>query len=298
VSRIHLQPPKRHFVTATAALLAGALLLAGCSSGSTTTQGGAGGSASTSTTPAATRAFGFDATATKAGMSANATRSPAALSWFPPSGTDGLRPLLDQQQLVQLTQAAMVSPEFWIVPSSDSTAEITFGEAARKHVDEAGEFTAGTVVPVVPVLRAPPAGRSLAFDQLFGKPTGYQVYLEGPAGVTSFGMTPGAKPGMWILDSRGEMLNWPKTIGALSREVGFVATRAAVTHTAFGAEGKRAVYLTWAVFPDARGQIVAAALRDLPPNGETWKLAGDPLHSGAIYPLASIFTTVSATPSR
>jgi hypothetical protein len=109
-------------------------------------------------------------------------------------------------------------------------------------------------------------------------------------------MVPTTKPGEWSLDSRGELLNWSKSIDALGRNVGFVATKAAVTHTAFGVEGKRAVVLTWALFTDARGRVVVAALRDLPPTSGTWAIGGEPLHSGAIYPFASIFTTVTATP--
>ena len=299
MSRTHLRRRTRRLaLTLVLVMLAGALPLSGCGSGASSAKGASGGAASAAALPAETRAFGFDVKATRAGVSPNATLTPAALAWFPPDSTDGLRPLLDQQELRELTQVAMVSPQFWILPSSDSTAPITFGEVARTHVDDSGEFTAGTVVPVVPLLRAPRAGTSLSFDWMFGTPTGYQVYLEGPAGVTSFGMTPGARPGTWVMDSRGELLNWPKTISALNRKAGFVATHGAITHTAFAVQGKRALYLTWAVFPDARGQVVAAALRDLPPTGDAWKLAGDSLHSGAIYPLASIFSTVTATPGH
>jgi hypothetical protein len=220
------------------------------------------------------------------------------LAWFPPAGTDGLRPLLDQQQLVQITQAAMTSSQFWILPSAESTGPLTFGDAAREAVTRHGEFTSGQIVPVVPVIGKPAGGRIPPLDKILGKPTGYQVYLEGPAGVTSFGMSPGAKPGTWNLDSRGELLNWTKAIAEVGRDVGFVPTRAVVTHTAFGIDGKSAVILSWLVFTDARGRTLAATLRDLPPTGVTWKLGAEPLQSGALHPFATIFTTVTATPSR
>jgi hypothetical protein len=146
--------------------------LSGCGSGAAGKKPAEGGSATASSTPAAKRAYGFDLAGTLAGVPGNSKRTAVKLAWFPPDGTDGLRPFLDQQQLVALTQAAMTSPQFWLLPSADSTAPIVFGDAARKAVTEHGEFTGGTIVPIVPVVHALKAGKTAPFDSLFGKPSG------------------------------------------------------------------------------------------------------------------------------
>jgi hypothetical protein len=256
--------------------------------------------ASSSTTPAGLLALGyvFNPAVSSTGPAATTTETPLVVPWFPPPGTDGLRHVVDATQLAELSHAAMATPEFWAGRSDGASPTVVFGDSARKLMSAGGGFTEATIVPVRPLTTKAPGPTEATVTSLLGKPSSFQVFLSGPAGLTSFGLRPSGRSGEWLLDPRGELYNWPSVIDALGRSVGFVATSAVVTHGAYLTDAKRVLYLSWAIFRDAGGREVAIALRDMPLTGDTWTLGGQPLGATKVFPSRSIFETVTATPSN
>ena len=282
-------------LTSLLALLALASL---CGCGPATSPSGSGsassGSSSTTGTSGASKSLTFDLAASQTGRPRRAVESTLSTSWFPPAGTDGLRKQLDAGQISILSHAISGNDQFWIERPTDHARPILFGTDARSVLATSAGFSAGTLVPVYSV-------KSVSVDGpvLGSVPVGYQVLLTGEVGSTSFGVRPGAKKGEWLLDPNGELVNWSGAIDAIGRKVGFVSTAAGVVHTAFDLGGRPAVYLTWAVFSDAKGQRQVVALHSPPPITATWAIgANEPLQLGRIYDFKTIVGPVTITATR
>ena len=140
------------------------------------------------------------------------------------------------------------------------------------------------------------SAKSLAAD-LKAEPASYQVLLSGDVGETSFGLRKGSKPGEWLIDPNGELVNWGNAIDAVGRDLSFVADQAYVTHTAFDLGGRPALYLTWAVFRNsAKNQEYAVALHNPPALNVDWTIAGKPLKLATAYAPATVYGPVVLTP--
>ena len=292
--------------TLTAVLvLAGLGMLSGCagsapstrSSGSSAAEtSGASSQASSTTTP---QQLTFDAGASKTGRPRKGPESEFSAAWFPPSDVNGLQQLTDPKKVAALTAAASANPGFWIERPNNHTQPIVFGEEAVSLLSTSTGFSTALIVPVRPIASGPSAatgGLSGGAGSL--KPAGYQVTLAGDVGETSFGLRPGTKTGAWALDPNGELVNYGGAIDAVSHESSFTPVEAYVTTSAFDLGGRPAVYLSWAVFRDAKGKELAVALHSPPPIKATWAIAGQPLRLGGVYESKTVFGPVTITPTK
>jgi hypothetical protein len=139
-------------------------------------------------------------------------------------------------------------------------------------------------------------------SQIESEPVQYQVLLSGPAGISSFGATllgydsPGARRvGTWKLDPSGELVNWQSSIEAVARKIGFDAEKAYIVRTVYDLGGRPALYVSWGVFENARGEEVVTTLHAPPPIKATWKVGDQPLKPGVVYPAKTIFEPITLT---
>jgi hypothetical protein len=236
----------------------------------------------------------FDLAASHKGRPRTWAESTTTVVWFPPAGIDGLRQQLDAKHIAELTHAISGNAQFWIEVPNNHTAPLIFGPDAVSRLATSTGFSAGTVVPVYNVESVSAAGPVL------GKtPVAYQVLLTGNVGATSFGMRPGPSKGVWLLDPNGELVNWSSAIDAIGRDTTFTSTSAGVVHTAFDLAGKPALYLSWAVFRDAKGRQQAVTLHNPPPIKATWAIGNDqPLQLGRLYDLKTIVGPVTITVTK
>ncbi|HEY5539937.1 MAG TPA: hypothetical protein VIL41_00610 [Coriobacteriia bacterium] len=287
---------------AATSLLAVALTaaLAGCGSAGSTTGGSPSSGPSTSATSTGTpQTLTFDLAASRAGRPRTTAESTLTISWFPPGGVTGLEQLIDTKRIAELAHAASGNGQFWIDRPKDHAEPIVFGSEAVSLLATSTGFSTALIVPVRDVA-APKSvtSQELAADPK-GTPVSYEVLLAGDVGETSFGLRKGTKPGQWLLDPNGELVNWGNSIDAVGRKAGFVAEQAFVTHTAFDLGGRAAVYLTWAVFRDAKGKELAVVLHNPPPIKATWAIAGgQPLHIATVYEPGTAFGPVVLTPTN
>ena len=272
--------------------------LGGCGSSGTAGQsgpaGGASGTSAATGTVGASKAFTLDLDASHKGRPHTWTESTVTAEWFPTPGIDGLRQQLDAKQIAALTHAISGNSQFWIEVPDDHTSPLLFGRDAVSRLATSTGFSAGTVVPVYDVTSVSTNGPVLG-----STPVSYQVLLSGNVGATSFGMRPGSGKGVWLLDPNGELVNWSVAIDAIGRDAGFVSTSASVVHTAFDLGGKPALYLSWAVFRDAKGRMQAVALHSPPRIKATWAI-GDrlPLQLGRTYDMKTIAGPVTITVTK
>ena len=280
-----------------------AATMTGCGAAGSTTGGSASstaGASSSATTTGTSQTLSFDRTASRVGRPRTAPESTLTATWFPPDATlaTGLRQLTDKKQIAELARAAAGNSKFWIERPNDAAKPLLDGSVAVSALASSTGFSTALIVPVRDVTAsATGAPGSLAAD-LLGRPASYQVLLAGDVGDTSFGLRKGTKPGEWLLDPSGELVNWGATIDAVSRDASFTAEQAYVTHTAFDLGGRPAVYLTWAVFRDASGKEYAVALHNPPPIKATWAIDGKPLRLATVYPPATVFGPVLLTPTN
>lgn len=297
-------------LTSVAALTLAASVSACAPASSTSTTTGPASSSSGSSTSATSTAnqqsLAFDLAASHTGRPRKAPESTLSASWFPPSGelSTGLRQVTDKKQIAALTHAASANGQFWIERPNDHVKPIVFGSDATSVLATSTGFSTALIVPVRDVANpsaashGPAGGNHALAADLKAAPTAYQVLLAGDVGDTSFGLRKGSKPGEWLLDPNGELVNWGNSIDAVGRDVGFTAEQAYVTHTAFDLGGRPALFLTWAVFRDAKGKEYAVALHSPPPIKATWAIAGTPLRLATAYPPATVYGPVVITPTR
>ena len=282
------------------AIAALAAALAGCSAPSST-----GGSASTgaSSSAAASSTVGpqtlsFDRAASLVGRPRKAAESTVSAPWFPPASTQltGLRQLTDKKQIAELAKAASANSQFWIELPNNHSQPIVFGSDAASILSTSTGFSTALIVPVRDIAKQSAADKSLAADPK-APPVSYQVLLSGDVGETSFGLRKGTKPGEWLIDPNGELVNWGNAIDAVGRDANFVADQAYVTHTAFDLGGRPALYISWAVFRNsAKNQEYAVALHNPPALNVDWTIAGKPLRLATAYAPATVYGPVVLTP--
>lgn len=285
------------------AIVALAATLAGCSASGST--GGTGGSASTgSSSSAATsstagqQTLPFDHAASLAGRPRRAAESTLSVAWFPPDATllTGLRQLTDKKKIAELAKAASGNAQFWIELPNNHSKPIVFGSDAVSILSTSTGFSTALIIPVRGIAKQPVAGKPLAAD-LKATPSAYQVLLSGDVGETSFGLRKGSKPGEWLLDPNGELVNWGNAIDAVGRDAGFVADQAYVTHTAFDLGGRPALFVSWAVFRNSsKNQEYAVALHNPPALDVDWTIADKPLKLATAYAPATVYGPVVLTP--
>lgn len=290
------------------AVLAVAAALAGCSAPTATS--GASGSASTesassssATSTGAAQTLAFDLAASHKGRPRKTPESTLTASWFPPNAEllTGLRQVTDAKQIAALTHAASGNEQFWIERPNDHVRPLAFGSDAVSLLATSTGFKTALVIPVRDVAPEKRGGTApeLAAD-LKGTPTAYQVLLSGDVGETSFGLRKGSKPGQWLLDPNGELVNWGNAIDAVSRDANFTAEQAYVTHTAFDLGGRPALYITWAVFRDANGKQHVVALHNPPAIKATWAIgaAKEQLRLAKAYDPQTVYGPVLLTPTN
>ena len=285
------------------AIVALAATLTGCSASSST---GGTGSASTGSSSSATasstvgqqQTLPFDHAASLAGRPRRAAESTLNVAWFPPDPTllTGLRQLTDKKKIAELAKAASGNAQFWIELPNNHAKPIVFGSEAVSILSTSTGFSTALIVPVRAIGKQSAADKSLAAD-LKATPTAYQVLLSGDVGETSFGLRKGSKPGEWLLDPNGELVNWGNAIDAVGRDATFAADQAYVTHSAFDLGGRPALFVSWAVFRNsAKNQEYAVALHNPPALNVDWTIAGKPLRLATAYAPATVYGPVVLTP--
>jgi hypothetical protein len=268
-----------------------------------------GGSASTDTSAsspatatAAPQTLAFDLAASRKGRPRTTHESTLTATWFPPKAefTTGLRQVTDAKQLAALTRTASGNQQFWIERPGDHANPIVFGADANRILASSKGFKTALIVPVRDVSAPNAGGTSDLAADLKGTPVGYQVLLSGDVGETSFGLRKGSKPGQWLLDPNGELVNWGNAIDAVGRDAGFTTEEAYVTHTAFDLGGRPALYLTWAVFRDAKGKQHVVALHNPPAIKATWAIgeAKQRLGLATSYAPKAVYGPVILTPTK
>jgi hypothetical protein len=102
------------------------------------------------------------------------------------------------------------------------------------------------------------------------------------------------------LDPNGELVNWGNAIDAVGRDLGFTTEQAYVTHSAFDLGGRPALFLTWAVFRDAKGKQHAVSLHSPPAIKAKWAIgeAKETLRLAAAYALKTVYGPVYLTPTK